>query len=87
MCGLRVGAISGMKWEEIDWEEDLWRVPASRMKTWDEGEKNHLVPLTAPMEDHLKEKEKVNGDTEVVFATPRTMTRHINPSSHRAMSL
>lgn len=81
MCGLRVGAISGMKWEEVDLEEDLWRVPACRMKTWDEGEKNHLVPLTAPMKDLLKEMEKVNGDTEFVFASPRTMSRHINPSS------
>ena len=25
--------------------------------------------------------EKVNGGTEFVFASPRTMTRHINPSS------
>ena len=81
MCGLRVGAISGMKWEEVDLEEDLWRVPATRMKTWDEGEKNHLVPLTTPMKDLLKEMEKVNGDTEFVFASPRTMSRHINPSS------
>ena len=81
MTGLRVGAISGMKWEEVDVEEDLWKVPASRMKTWDDGEKNHLVPLTQPIKDLLWEMEKVNGGTEFVFASPRTQSRHINPSS------
>lgn len=81
MTGLRVGAISGMRWDEIVWVENLWKVPASRMKTWDDGEKNHLVPLTEPMKDLLKDMEKVNGETEFVFASPRTMSRHINPSS------
>lgn len=66
MCVLRVGAISDMKWEEVD---------------WDEGEKNNLVPLTTPMKDLIKEMEKVNGETEFVFTSPRTMYRHINPSS------
>ena len=81
MTGLRVGAISGMKWKEVDLENDLWKIPATRMKTWDDGEKNHLVPLTNPMKDLLGHMEKVNGGTEFVFASPRTMTRHINPSS------
>ena len=81
MTGLRVGSISGMKWEEVDLVEDLWKVPASRMKTWDDGEKNHLVPLTSPIKDLLKEMEKVNGDAEFIFASPRTVSRHINKSS------
>ena len=81
MTGLRVGAISGMRWEEVDVEEELWKVPATRMKTWDDGEKNHLVPLTQPIKDLLWEIEKVNGGTEFVFASPRTQSRHINPSS------
>ena len=81
MTGLRVGAISGMKWEEVDMEEELWKVPATRMKTWDDGEKNHLVPMTQPIKDLLWEMEKVNGRAEFVFASPRTQSRHINPSS------
>ena len=80
MTGLRVGAISGMRWEEVDVEEeeDLWKVPASRMKTWDDEEKNHLVSLTQPIKDLLWEMEKVNGGTEFVFASPRTQSKHIN---------
>ena len=39
------------------------------MKTWDDGEKNHLVPLTQPIKDLLWEMEKVNGGTEFVFAS------------------
>jgi len=81
MTGLRVGAISGMRWDEVDMDKDLWLVPASRMKTWDDGEKNHLVPLTDPIRDLLRGMEKVNGGTEFVFASPRTQARHINPSS------
>ena len=81
LTGLRVGAVSAMRWEEVDSERDLLLVPASRMKTWDEGEKNHLVPLTGPIKDLLAEMEAVNGATEFVFASPRTDTRHINPSS------
>ena len=81
MTGLRVGAISGMRWDELSWDEDLWKVPATRMKTWDDDEKNHLVPLTNPIKDLLGQMEKVNGGTEFVFASPRTQSRHINPSS------
>jgi len=81
MTGLRVGAISAMRWDEVDRERDLWLVPASRMKTWDEGEKNHLVPLTSPIKDLLAEMEAVNAATEFVFASPRSEAKHINPST------
>jgi len=81
LTGLRVGAISGMRWDEVDSERNLWLVPASRMKTWDEGEKNHLVPLTEPIKDILRGMGKLNGGTEFVFASPRTQSRQINPSS------
>jgi len=81
MTGLRVGAISRMRWNELDIDRNLWLVPASRMKTWDEGEKNHLVPLTDPIKDLLGQMEKVNGGTEFVFTSPRTKAKHINPSS------
>jgi len=62
-------------------EEELWKVPATRMKTWDDGEKNHLVPLTQPIKDLLWEMEKANGGTEFVFASLRGRSGHINPSS------
>ena len=81
LTGLRVGAISGMRWDEVDSERNLWLVPASRMKTWDDEEKNHLVPLTAPIKDLLREMEKLNGCTDFVFASPRTQSRQLNPSS------
>ena len=81
MTGLRVGAVSAMRWEEIDADRDVWLVPASRMKTWDDGEKNHLVPLTNSIRDLLKEMDKINGLSDYVFASPRDQNRHINPSS------
>ena len=81
LTGLRVGAISGMRWDEVDCEKDLWLVPASRMKTWDASEKHHLVPLTEPIKDLLREMEKVNGGTDFVFASPRTQSKQLNPAS------
>ena len=46
-----------MKWNEIDHDDDLWRIPANRMKAG----KEHLVPLTDPIKELLDHLEKFNG--------------------------
>lgn len=45
LTGSRTGEVLGLRWEEIDFEAQLWTCPADRMKT---GE-NHRVPLTDEM--------------------------------------
>lgn len=42
LTGSRTGEVLGLRWEELDFEEQLWTCPAERMKT---GEA-HRVPLT-----------------------------------------
>jgi integrase len=42
LTAARSGEVLGAKWEEIDIEEALWTVPASRMK----GKREHRVPLS-----------------------------------------
>jgi integrase len=41
LCASRAGEILGARWDEIDFAERLWVIPASRMK----GGKEHRVPL------------------------------------------
>jgi integrase len=45
LTGSRTNEVLGMRWDEIDFDAQLWTCPAERMKT---GEK-HRVPLTDEM--------------------------------------
>lgn len=38
----RTGEVIGARWSEVNWEEKLWIIPASRMK----ANREHKVPLT-----------------------------------------
>lgn len=42
LCMCRTGEIRGMRWEEIDWRDNVWRIPAERMKM----RRPHIVPLS-----------------------------------------
>ena len=78
MTFVRVGSIVPMKWNEIDHDDDLWRIPADRMKAG----KEHLVPLTDPIKELLDHLEKINGDEEYVFWSPRGKSKpHIDESA------
>lgn len=67
MTFVRVGSLVPMKWPELDYENDLWKIPAIRMKAG----KEHLVPLTDPIKELLEHLRKFNGDEEYVFWSPR----------------
>ena len=45
LTGSRTGEVLGMRWGEIDFDENVWTCPEARMKTGEE----HRVPLTAEM--------------------------------------
>ena len=45
LSGARTGEVLGMRWEELDFIENIWTCPAERMKTGDA----HRVPLTNEM--------------------------------------
>lgn len=45
LTGSRTGEVLGLRWVEIDFEEQIWTCPAERMKTGDD----HRVPLTDEM--------------------------------------
>ena len=75
---VRVGSLVPMRWDELDYKNDLWTIPAIRMK----GKKEHLVPLTSQIKRLLDYIRQFNGEEDYVFWSPRNKARpHINESS------
>lgn len=60
---VRTGELRGARWEEFDFENKLWRIPASRMKMGVE----HLVPLSDQAIDVLKELQPITGRYDLLF--------------------
>ena len=50
-------------WDEINFEKELWTIPAIRMK----NNKEHVVPLTTKMIHILTELKKLNKDSIYIF--------------------
>ena len=51
------------KWEQIDWSNKLWRIPAEIMKM----KEQHLVPLSTQAIDLLRAVEPLTGQSEYIF--------------------
>lgn len=66
-------------WEEIDFENRLWNIPAKRMKT---HAADHLIPMSDEVIELFRELQQYNGDREWVFASPQ---RPKQPISTNAM--
>ncbi len=78
MTFLRVGSMTPMRGSELDYDQDLWIIPAERMKSG----KKHIVPLTAPLKELLESLRKIYGDAEFVFPSPRSRGEgYLNPYS------
>jgi integrase len=45
LTAARTQEVRGAKWDEFDFKQAIWRIPAHRMK----GNREHVVPLTAEM--------------------------------------
>ncbi len=75
---VRTGELRGAKWDEFDFEERLWTIPAERMKM----KLEHLVPLTDEVIELLDQLKEINGHREYVFASP---SRPRQPLSNNAI--
>lgn len=60
------------KWEDINWEEKVWVIPAERMKMG----KPHIIPLTPQTISLLNILKMMNGNREYLFPS------HKNPRTH-----
>ena len=64
---VRTGELRQAKWTEIGWEDNLWRIPAERMKM----RRDHLVPLCSQAIVLLKELQSITGHRQWLFPNAR----------------
>jgi integrase len=64
---LRSSELSLGHWDEISFEDALWKVPAERMKR----KRAHLVPLASQCIAILQELKLFTGESEYIFSSPR----------------
>lgn len=68
LTACRSGEARGMTWEEIDWENQIWTIPAERMKM----KQKHRVPLSKQAMNVLKDLQGLH--EKWVFPSPRKQT-------------
>lgn len=68
---LRPTEIRNLKWEYIDFNDLLIRIPAEEMKK----NREHLVPMSKQVAEHLKEIKTVTGYSELVFPNQRDSSK------------
>lgn len=75
---VRPGELRHMEWEEVNFENDLWSIPAEKMKM----RESHLVPLSKQAIKILEELQKLTGTSQYAFPSGRTYDR---PMSNNAV--
>ena len=67
LTAARSGEVRGAEWAEIDTEDHVWTVPATRTKT----KREHRVPLTCRAEQILDAARTLSNGNALVFPSPR----------------
>ncbi|ENI4128611.1 tyrosine-type recombinase/integrase [Vibrio fluvialis] len=70
----RPSEASGARWEEIEWEEKIWTIPAERMKK----RREHRIPLTEQMLALLEVMKPISGHREFIFPSDRDPKKPCN---------
>ncbi|WP_240206974.1 integrase domain-containing protein [Vibrio sp. CyArs1] len=70
----RPSEASGARWEEIDWDEKIWTIPAERMKK----RREHRIPLTEQMLELLEVMKPISGRREFIFPSDRDPKKPCN---------
>ena len=76
----RPGEIRQMRWEEINWREGRWEIPAAKMKM----DRDHIVPLSRQALEVLKRVEPITGRFIYVFPNERSRTRAMSDNGIRS---
>lgn len=74
---VRPSEAAGTRWDEIDLEQALWKIPAQRMKK----KKDHTVPLTPQSLALLERMEPISEQSPFVFPSDRHFHKHMNAST------
>ena len=71
---VRTNELIGARWDEVDFEKKVWRIPAERMKM----RIAHIVALSSQALALLKELHKITGGREYVFPNANSPKRHMS---------
>ncbi|MFP4168429.1 MAG: tyrosine-type recombinase/integrase [Desulfonatronovibrionaceae bacterium] len=80
---LRPGELRKGKWSEIDWQENLWIIPAERMKK----KREHLVPLSSQARGILEKLYPLTAETGNIFPAVRKSDRCMSEATLNAALL
>jgi len=69
---VRPSEAAGTRWDEIDFDDSLWNIPAERMKQ----KKAHTVPLTSQSLALLELMKSISSKSEFVFPSDRNLRTH-----------
>lgn len=81
LTGCRSSEAMGARWDEIDWEHSIWRIPAERMK----GKEEHEIPLSQAAITVLKET-GTRGKSEFIFPNASNKKEMANNTLRRLMT-
>ncbi|ENS1423599.1 tyrosine-type recombinase/integrase [Vibrio cholerae] len=70
----RPSEAAGARWDEIEWEEKIWTIPAERMKK----RREHRIPLTEQMLALLEVMKPISGHREFIFPSDRDPKKPCN---------
>lgn len=82
----RVGEMAMAKWEEIDFDKALWTIPPEHRKLPEKSKKTappHLVPLSPPTLEVLKQLHGITGGREHIFPNRNNPRRPMSPETLR----
>jgi len=74
---VRPSEAAGTRWDEIDFENSLWEIPAERMKS----KKLHKVPLSSQAVSLLELMKDISSKSDFVFPSNSSLRKHTNSST------
>jgi integrase len=75
----RPSEAAGARWDELDLSNDLWIIPAERMKKSSNGE--HRVPLTPQTLQLIDYLKPISGSRDYLFPADRNPKKHTNSAT------
>jgi integrase len=74
---VRPSEAAGTQWSEIDFDNNLWEIPAQRMKK----KKKHVVPLSPQSLALLELMKPISFQSKYVFPSDRNFKAHTHPAT------
>ncbi|HGY3714694.1 TPA: tyrosine-type recombinase/integrase [Citrobacter gillenii] len=77
LTGLRTVELRMAEWDEIDFDNNIWEIPKSRMKM----RRPHLVPLSIQSIAALRQLEQITGNYKLIFSGRNDVNKPMSEAS------